>query len=107
MMTDGEANQVVRVIYRWRVPAENEEAFRSAWSRATQGIRESVAGARGSLLLRCASEPSELLTIARWDSVAHWRVFWGAETPAEMAFMHELGERLSVELYEEIEDHTV
>ena len=98
---------MVRVIYHWRVPAQNVQSFELAWSDATEAIKESTEGARGSMLLRSSSEPSAFLTIARWESVDDWRAFWGTDVPASMRLMHELAERLSVEVYDEIEDQTV
>ena len=98
---------MVRVIYHWRVPAQNVESFELAWSDATEAIRESTEGARGSILLRCRSRPTEFLAIARWQSVDDWRAFWGADVPDTMRPMHDLAERLSVEVYDEIEDQTI
>lgn len=45
------------------------------------------------------------LTIARWDTLEDWRVFW--KDPPDMHEMHALAERVSAEVYEEIADHTV
>jgi len=44
--------------------------------------------------------------IAKWDSVESWKTFWGAERPKEMAVMQKLGSRISVNVYEEVEDFT-
>lgn len=97
---------MIRVIYRWRVAAENFEQFRDAWRATTNHIHDSVPAARGSFMLRSADDPTAVLTIARWDSFADWKGFFGNSDPTQMQRMRELGERLSVDAYEEIEDHT-
>ena len=57
-------------------------------------------------MLQACENTTEVLTVARWDSLVSWKAFWGSSNPEEMVKMRELGERLSVEAYEEIEDHT-
>ena len=57
-------------------------------------------------MLRGCENTSLLVTIARWDSHAAWKAFWGNSNPREMQKMRELGERVSVEVLEEIEDCT-
>lgn len=98
---------MIRVIYRWKVEASAQAAFAAAWSKATLAIRASTTGARGSTLLRSYSDPAEFITIARWDSHEQWQVFWQGDGSTEMSAMHKLAQRLGVEVYEEIEDHTV
>ena len=97
---------MIRVVYRWRVKAENFDAFRKTWSATTQGIHETVPGARGSFMLQACEDTAEVLTVARWDSLESWKAFWGSSNPREMKNMRMLGERVSVEAYEEIGDCT-
>ncbi|GAB4344884.1 MAG: hypothetical protein Kow006_01380 [Gammaproteobacteria bacterium] len=97
---------MVRVIYRWQVEPEQFEAFRSAWRRVTDQIHERVEGALGSALLRSCETESEVLTIAKWDSLAAWKRFWGAADPAQMQALRQHGIRLSAEAFEVIEDRT-
>ncbi len=98
---------MIRVVYRWRVQKSDESNFRTAWAKATTSIRESTLGARGSVLLQSQQDPTEFVTIARWDKLKDWQTFWKDSTRTEMQRMHSLAERLSVDVYEEIEDHTV
>lgn len=97
---------MIRVIYRWEVESENFEDFRRAWRRATNSIHETVPGAMGSFMLRSSDRNSEVLTVAKWQSAASWKAFWGKNNPQAMEEMHRLGKRLSVNVYDEIEDHT-
>jgi len=97
---------MIRVIYRWRVEPENFPEFKNAWSAATNHIHETVPGALGSFMLRSHENDSEVLTVARWDSVASWKKFWGDAKPAQMEAMRKLGERVSVEGFDEIDDYT-
>lgn len=97
---------MLRVIYRWRVAPEDFEAFRATWRATTNRIHETVPGARGSFMLRACEDTSEVVTIARWDTQESWEAFWGSRNPQEMQAMRSLGERLSVDVFEEIEDHT-
>ncbi len=98
---------MARVIYRWQVASSNFEAFRDAWRRATNRIHESVAGAKGSFMLRSAEDSGEVLTIAKWDSIDEWKEFWGNnDNPEAMEEMRRLAKRISVEAFEDIEDHT-
>lgn len=97
---------MVRVIYRWQVKPEHFEEFKNLWRATTNRIHASVAGARGSFMLRSFDSETEVLTIARWDSLESWKSFWGNENPKEMEAMKKLGKRISAEVFEEIEDHT-
>lgn len=98
---------MIRIIYTWRVAPENIDAFQDAWRQATTTIRDSVEGARGSFMLRETDDPGKVLTVARWDSLDAWKAFWKVEGPPEMGLMHRLGERISVQVCEEIADFTV
>jgi len=97
---------MVRVVYRWRVPPENFETFAETWRETTNSIHASVEGAQGSFLLRSFEDETEVITIAKWDSHQAWKQFWGNQNPREMRGMSALGERMAVEVFEEIEDHT-
>lgn len=97
---------MVRIIYRWQVEPENFEKFKSIWSTTTNSIHESVEGALGSFLLRSYTDTTEVLTIAKWDSLESWKNFWGNAKPKEMEAMRKLGKRVSAEAFEEIEDYT-
>ena len=100
-------NDVVRVIYRWRVQEGGEGSFRAAWEKATSGIRESTDGARGSVLLQSREDSAVFVTIARWDTIEQWQAFWNNPSRTEMQEMHALAERLSAEAFDEIGDYTV
>ena len=97
---------MVRVMYRWRVAPQDFEEFKKTWRLTTNRIHESVTGAQGSLMLRSLESESEVITIAKWDSLESWKEFWGNENPKDMQAMRRLGKRISVEAFEEIEDHT-
>lgn len=97
---------MIRVVYRWRVEAENFDAFREAWSRTTDRIHETVPGALGSFMLRGFDDESEVITVAKWDSLESWKRFWQGSDPEDMKEMGTLGERLSAVAYDEIDDHT-
>ena len=97
---------MIRVIYRWYVSSENFERFKKIWSETTNRIHETVTGAQGSFLLRSFENETEVLTVARWDSLESWKSFWGDENPKEMEAMRKLGKRISAEVFEEIEEHT-
>lgn len=97
---------MIRVIYRWHVEPENFEAFKSVWSATTNRIHESVAGALGSFMLRACERDSEILTVAKWESLASWESFWGNQNPQEMEEMRKLGTRISADVYDEIGDFT-
>ncbi|MCP5420296.1 MAG: antibiotic biosynthesis monooxygenase [Gammaproteobacteria bacterium] len=98
---------MIRVLYEWQVRPENLSAFREAWKRTTTMIHESVEGARGSFLLQEKANPGKVLTIARWDSLEAWQAFWKADNPPQMLEMRDLGERISVTVYDEFADYTV
>ncbi|MEM8534691.1 MAG: antibiotic biosynthesis monooxygenase [Chloroflexota bacterium] len=98
---------MIRIIYKWRVQEADETKFRAAWAKATTAIREITHGARGSFLLHSHENPTEFVTVARWDTLENWQAFWKDSTRMEMQTMHSLAERISVEVYEELEDHTV
>ena len=97
---------MVRVVYRWQVALQDFEAFKETWRITTNRIHESVAGAQGSFMLRSFENELEVITIAKWDSLESWENFGGNKDPKEMEGMRVLGKRISVEAFEEIEDHT-
>lgn len=97
---------MVRIIYHWYVEPEQFEQFKNAWHLATNNIHKNVAGAKGSFMMQKQGSPTEVLTVARWDSLDQWENFWEGERPEEMQQMHELGERITVEVYEEIDNQT-
>lgn len=97
---------MVRVIYRWQVKPEDFEAFKKIWRATTNRIHASVAGAKGSFMVRSFKNETEVLTIAKWDSLESWKGFWGDENPREMEAMRKLGKRISADVFEEIENHT-
>lgn len=97
---------MIRVIYKWRVEEEDFVSFKEVWTRTTNSIHEAVPGALGSFLLRSPEDKTEVLTVAKWDSLESWKAFWGAENPSEMVGMREIGERISVTMYDEVDDFT-
>ena len=97
---------MVRVVYHWHVKSENFEEFKKIWGTTTNRIHESVTGALGSFMLKSLENGTEVITIAKWDSLESWQNFWGNENPKEMEAMRKLGKRISAEAFEEIEDHT-
>jgi len=97
---------VFRVIYRWQVAPDNFDAFRDTWRATTNRIHETVPGALGSFMLRAHDDDSVVLTVAKWDSAESWQRFWGNADPTAMQKMRDLGTRVSVEAFDEIEDHT-
>lgn len=97
---------MIRIVYRWQVAPKDFETFRGIWRETTNHIHASVAGALGSFMLRSTEDESEVMTVAKWDSLNSWRVFWANDDPREMRGMRRLGMRVSVEIFEDIEDHT-
>ena len=97
---------MIRIIYSWKVAPENLVLFVETWKRTTNQIHQEVEGARGSFMLQNDQDTQEIKTIARWDSLDHWKRFWHDSNPTQMRTMHELGERISVEIFREVEDFT-
>lgn len=73
---------VIRVVCRWKVKEEDFTSFQEVWSRTTSKIHETVPGALGSFMLRNPEDKTEVITVAKWDSVERWRAFWGSENPS-------------------------
>jgi heme-degrading monooxygenase HmoA len=65
-----------------------------------------VPGALGSFMLRSPEDKTEVITVAKWASMDSWRAFWGADNPLEMVEIRKVGERISVTVYDEIDDFT-
>lgn len=57
-------------------------------------------------MLRACERDSEILTVAKWESLASWESFWGNQNPQEMEEMRKLGTRISADVYDEIGDFT-
>jgi len=99
-----ESAPIVRVIYRWTVEEGPEEAFVVWLSRGTTLIREEVAGAMGSMLLRPAVG-NIWAGVARWRAHEAWAVF-RATTP-EPAGDTNPWRLLSAEAFHEVENQTI
>lgn len=97
---------MIRIIYTWKVEKEKLDLFIDTWKRTTNRIHEEVQGARGSFMIQHAENSSEIKTIARWDSLNDWKKFWHESNHSQMGTMHDLGERVDVEIFREIDDFT-
>lgn len=97
---------MIRIIYNWKVLPEHQEQFIETWKRTTNAIHEEVKGARGSFMLQGEEDSSNIKTIARWDSLEDWEKFWQDSNPSQMGSMHDLGKRVSVEIFKEVDDFT-
>ena len=97
---------MIRIIYSWKVAPEKQALFIETWKMTTNKIHKAVKGARGSFMLQNENDPSLIKTIARWDALEDWKKFWQDSKPNQMRSMHELGERISVEIFREIDDFT-
>jgi hypothetical protein len=83
------------VLYRWRVPAQMEAAFREQWRVATLDLRDHHGGL-GSLLSKTGA--GEWVAIALWpNEAARTAAFTGRTSPPPTPGVEFLGEeRLSV-----------
>lgn len=97
---------MIRIIYSWKVEPEKLELFIETWKRTTNKIHEEVKGARGSFMLQNDKDIREIKTIARWDSLNDWKKFWHDGNHSQMGSMHDLGTRISVEIFKEVDDFT-
>ena len=97
---------MIRIIYNWKVQPENIDLFIETWKRTTNKIHETVKGARGSFMIQGHEDPTAIKTIARWDTLADWQQFFQGSNPSQMLSMRDLGERISVEIYREVDDFT-
>ncbi|TMU57127.1 antibiotic biosynthesis monooxygenase family protein [Flagellimonas algicola] len=97
---------MIRIIYSWKVAPEHMESFIKTWKRTTNKIHEEVKGAQGSFMLQGEADSSQIKTIAKWDSLEDWQQFWNESKPTQMQSMHDLGERISVEIFKEVDDFT-
>jgi heme-degrading monooxygenase HmoA len=98
---------MIQVIYRWDVPLSRQAEFLEAWERTTVSIRESVPGARGSFCVASLDNPTEILTIARWDELEQWEAFIEGAKLDSMKVMHDLATRVSSRAFEQKGDFTV
>lgn len=96
-----------RIIYRWSVKAEDFEQFEKIWLQTTNTIYNNIKGAMGSLLMKSPNEKDIVIGIARWRSIKDWENFWNDSTPLEMESLSDYAIRISVEIFEEVEDRTV
>lgn len=97
---------MIRVAYRFRVDPERIDEFQAAWHDATEVIRATHAGARGSTLLVDAEDPTAVLLLALWESRDHWRRSRDPDRPptASEAVMLDIGHPEGVTFYEVRED---
>lgn len=57
-------------------------------------------------MLRSFNDETDVITIAKWDSKENWKAFWKNENPSEMLEMRKIGKRISVTIYNEVDDFT-
>lgn len=98
---------MMRVIYRWKVPAERKQEFADTWRGATRAIHAETPGALGSFCLENIEDADEVLTVALWQSEQQWRDFIGGAKLGPMAALHEIGTLLSSTPYKQLGDETV
>jgi heme-degrading monooxygenase HmoA len=94
---------VIRVLYRWRVAAEEARRFPSWWHEGTERIRSTYQGALGSMLLRAHDDQEVFVGIARWESVEALQAFRRAAGP----IVFEGAELESISIFEELDDLTI
>jgi hypothetical protein len=78
--------------------------FVSAWTDQTRLLRETVAGACGSILLRADREPDVYVGIARWTDAKAWAER-RSEGPVDTQFsevLERVATLLSIELLDEV-----
>ncbi|WP_422858172.1 antibiotic biosynthesis monooxygenase family protein [Flagellimonas sp. S174] len=97
---------MIRIIYTWSVEPEKLNLFIETWKKTTNTIHEQVKGARGSFMIQNDNDTKEIKTVARWDSLEDWKNFWKSNNKTKMESMHELGHRVSVDIFKEIDDFT-
>ncbi len=98
---------MIRVVYRWKVPAVNRAAFLERWKETTNTIHETTEGALGSFCLQGIDDEDEILTVALWKSEHQWRQFIAAAKTGSMRAMHDLATQVSVTPYRQLGDETV
>ncbi len=98
---------MIRVVYRWKVAPDRQDAFATAWRQATRAIHAETPGALGSFCLQSIDAPDEMLTIALWRTEQDWRDFIGAARQGPMGAIHKLGELISTTPYRQLGDETV
>src|SRR5262249_16767663 len=79
----------------------NRDAFIAAWAATTQEIRATTKDARGRFWIVGVDDPTEIITIARWEELDQWREFVKTAKSATMAEMHRLATSLSHAAYEQ------
>ena len=60
---------MIRITYSWKVESGKVDEFVAIWKKTTNTIHEEVQGARGSLMIQHEHDPTEIKTIARWDTL--------------------------------------
>ncbi|MEM1339661.1 MAG: antibiotic biosynthesis monooxygenase [Bacteroidota bacterium] len=96
----------MRISYRGQVALENPELFTTPWKRTTTTIHKAVKGAEGGCMLQRNEDPSALTTIAGGDSIADRKHFWQNSNPKQRLAMRDLGARIVIEVFNEIDAFT-
>lgn len=99
--------RLIRVIYRWRVEPTKMHEFEVAWRQTTRSIHAGTKGALGSFCLQSIEDPSEMLTVALWETHNQWQHFIKTARSNSMRDLHDLGTQISATAYRQIGDETV
>ena len=97
---------MIQIIYKWVVPVENQVDFLAAWEKTTVAIRKTTVGARGSFCIVSVDNPTEILTVAKWDEVEQWHEFIKGAKLTSMRDMRNLGRQISSKAYVQKGDFT-
>jgi heme-degrading monooxygenase HmoA len=98
---------MIYVIYKWSVSLADKPEFLSRWSAVTQSIHKSVDGALGSFCIGEIGTPTEILTIAKWESHDQWLLFIAQAKTGAMKSLHDIAKQISVTAYDELGNYLV
>jgi hypothetical protein len=75
------SHAVIQIVFRHKVARGTEDAFVSSWEQLKTRLLSRPRGPLEAAIYRNVSDPSELITITRWESIDDWKHYWGGGVP--------------------------
>lgn len=72
---------MIQILFRHRVAEGTEAAFVACWEQLKKRLLSRPNGPVEAKVFRSVSDPCELVTVTRWESLEDWSNYWRGGVP--------------------------